>query len=406
MADNIDITPGTGKTVATDDIGGVHIQRVKVGFGDDGDYTDASGLAPLPVGVANEVDVNVINGAPLAVALTAAPDVQFDSTPVTAGTPLPVTATAAATGMPIAGGYLELSGGPVSANGTNVVASADCRVFRSAGLYLTGTFSGTVQVQGTWDGTNWVPLPVQKFTTASPVSIEQPYTNITSFGSSDVFTVALNGCRNIRVRTTSYSSGSVSAVLTLQTDPPSVAQWTGAQSFLPSGDSWSAGGWYALNMAAINHVLGTSTSWERMRTVTLANGTTAGTGVPAAGVMAIDSSGSYRRIVGDTVSGSSSTTLTTTAPSHTTATLTNVSASIASVTVLAAGTGRRGAMFYNDSTASLMLKLGATASATSFTVKIAGGGYYELPAAGVIYRGVIDGIWDAATGAVRVTELT
>lgn len=36
MADNLDITPGTGKTIATDEVSGVHFQRVKLTTGADG----------------------------------------------------------------------------------------------------------------------------------------------------------------------------------------------------------------------------------------------------------------------------------------------------------------------------------------------------------------------------------
>jgi len=52
MADNITAlaNTGTGTDVfATDDIGGVNYPRTKVGFGDDGSYTDASATNPLPV---------------------------------------------------------------------------------------------------------------------------------------------------------------------------------------------------------------------------------------------------------------------------------------------------------------------------------------------------------------------
>ena len=52
MADNVDITPGVGKTVATDDIAGVQYQRVKVTWGADGAATDASASSPLPVTLA------------------------------------------------------------------------------------------------------------------------------------------------------------------------------------------------------------------------------------------------------------------------------------------------------------------------------------------------------------------
>jgi len=42
MADNIDVTPGTGKTIAADEIGGVLHQRVKLSLGADGVANDAS----------------------------------------------------------------------------------------------------------------------------------------------------------------------------------------------------------------------------------------------------------------------------------------------------------------------------------------------------------------------------
>lgn len=52
MADNIDVTPGTGKTVATDDVGGVQHQRVKLSLGADGIANDAvAGAGAVGVGV-------------------------------------------------------------------------------------------------------------------------------------------------------------------------------------------------------------------------------------------------------------------------------------------------------------------------------------------------------------------
>ena len=50
MSDNTQLNPGTGgDVVATDDIGGVKYQRVKVNFGIDGVSTDVSSANPLPV---------------------------------------------------------------------------------------------------------------------------------------------------------------------------------------------------------------------------------------------------------------------------------------------------------------------------------------------------------------------
>lgn len=94
-----------------------------------------------------------------------------------------------------------------------------------------------------------------------------------------------------------------------------------------------------------------------------------------------------------------SSSLTTSA----TPTVSSVASSATTVTLLAANTARRMATFYNDSTQVLYLKLGATASATSNTIQMAAGSYYELPQP--VYTGIIDGIWAAANGNVRLTEI-
>lgn len=49
MADDITVTPGTGVTIAADDVGGKLYQRVKLTHGADGSATDVSVAAPLPV---------------------------------------------------------------------------------------------------------------------------------------------------------------------------------------------------------------------------------------------------------------------------------------------------------------------------------------------------------------------
>lgn len=86
----------------------------------------------------------------------------------------------------------------------------------------------------------------------------------------------------------------------------------------------------------------------------------------------------------------------------TTATLGNVAASATSVTLQASNSARRAVLIYNDSESSLYVKYGATASATSFTHKL--GPFEALREE--LYSGVIDGIWDSATGSARCTELT
>jgi len=94
-------------------------------------------------------------------------------------------------------------------------------------------------------------------------------------------------------------------------------------------------------------------------------------------------------------------TLTRSAPAPT-GTTSNVAGSASNVTLLAANTARIGALIFNDSTADLYVKFGATASTTSFTVKMIQDAYLEVPAN---YTGIIDGVWGSATGFARVTEV-
>ena len=49
MADNVGYTPGTGATVAADDIAGVLHQRIKIGVGSDGTAVDVSSANPMPI---------------------------------------------------------------------------------------------------------------------------------------------------------------------------------------------------------------------------------------------------------------------------------------------------------------------------------------------------------------------
>lgn len=90
---------------------------------------------------------------------------------------------------------------------------------------------------------------------------------------------------------------------------------------------------------------------------------------------------------------------------HQIAVVTSVAFSNSNVTLLASNAARRMAMFYNDVDKAAYLKLGATASTSSFTVKMLPGAYYELPLP--CYTGIIDALWDVSgTGSMRITELS
>lgn len=87
-----------------------------------------------------------------------------------------------------------------------------------------------------------------------------------------------------------------------------------------------------------------------------------------------------------------------------TAVLTSVTASASTQQLVAANTARKKLIIFNDSSAILYVAFAATASLTAFTYKIAAGSSIELNLP--IYPGVISGIWDSATGAARITEIS
>lgn len=86
-------------------------------------------------------------------------------------------------------------------------------------------------------------------------------------------------------------------------------------------------------------------------------------------------------------------------------TLTNDNAS--SVTVLASNSARLAFALYNDSASAVYIKLGATASATSFIKKMLPREIWTTADLGVNWTGIIDAIWETAPGGqMRATELT
>lgn len=83
--------------------------------------------------------------------------------------------------------------------------------------------------------------------------------------------------------------------------------------------------------------------------------------------------------------------------------ITSVSASEVTTTIVADNLLRKMVLIYNNSSNSLFLKLGSTASNDNFTVKMPPHSLFELPFP--VYTGVITGIWDGISGSAKVTEL-
>lgn len=125
---------------------------------------------------------------------------------------------------------------------------------------------------------------------------------------------------------------------------------------------------------------------------------------PREGRDAAEAARTYFKASGDGTDGDPFVPIidTTGAGSAATPTISRVAGATGDTEILAASGDRKGATLYNDSAAVLTLALDDAVSATSFTLKIASGGYYELPFG---YTGAIHGLWASATGYVYVTEL-
>ena len=90
---------------------------------------------------------------------------------------------------------------------------------------------------------------------------------------------------------------------------------------------------------------------------------------------------------------------TTTAPTQT-----SVASSASSVTIFASNANAIARRVRNDSTQNLYLEEGGAAATTASTIRVTPGWYYEFPSP--LYTGIVTGIWAAANGNARLTELT
>jgi hypothetical protein len=215
---------------------------------------------------------------------------------------------------------------------------------QSVAVQVTGTYTGALSAQYTVGTTNvWVTMSSTNFVTLA----DGLYNSGISSAATGIFLIPANGATKVRITGLAAMTGT--AVVTL----------TGSRCAVPG----------------IN-----------------------GSKYPRVDLASV---GQNAIATGNGSSGSS--TLRVSVAGITTATVAAVADSASSVTLLASLSSRAGATFFNDSTEILYLKYGATASTSSFTVKIQPQGYHELPGPN-IYTGVVDGIWAAnASGNCLVT---
>lgn len=385
MADNTTVDNGglTDYTVASDDDGTAQHQYVKMEFGGDGTFTKVSAADPLPV-TGDELQTNdaAFVSGPLAVVAGVRRD--SDTTPVSADGDVQTFVFDEA-------GRLKTSTYPAStptttdtitSNGDTV--SLDVSRYSNVMCHCKGTFS-TVNCtfEGSIDGgTTWFTTQAVRTSTNT---IETTTGNL-SAAPAYAWELSVNALTNFRLRATAYTSGTQTWTIvpgTYATEPIPAAQVSATQpvsgtvTATPSGiqlgvaeDAAISGNAMRIGMKASNAIHTAMSADNDMVS-------------PA----------TDRRGQQFVMNGRAST-----------ATLSNVSGSASSVSILASNTSRLGVQVFNDSTVAMYLKYGATASATSFTVKLQPAAHWEMPSP--IYTGALDGIWVSATGSARVTEMT
>lgn len=217
---------------------------------------------------------------------------------------------------------------------------------QSVAVQVTGTYTGALSAQYTVGSTNvWVTMSSTNFVTLA----DGLYNSGISSAATGIYLIPANGATKVRITGLAAMTGT--AVVTM----------TGSQAAVPG-----------INGSKFPRVDLASVAQNSIAT---ANGT------------------------------AGSSTIRTSIGGVTTATVAAVADSDSNVTLLASSGTRAGATFFNDSPGPLYLKFGTTATTTtSFTVKIAPGGFYELPGPH-IYTGNIDGIWtSSASGNCLVTS--
>lgn len=429
MADNIDITPGSGKTVLTDETGSGHAQVVKQAISTDGSAT------LIPADAANGLDVDVTRVQGTVAVADSALATALASLLTELGQkvePADLSALATASKQDTAKAVLDT----IASSLATIVSQTDGLEatitdvdLNTDGLEasLTALFTELGQKLEAGDITGLATAAKQDTAQTTLASI------LTSVDGAEALLTAIDGHvdglegKDYATQTTlaailakiiaapateAKQDTTITAINAVTTAVEELAEVTEVQPVSDNGGSLT-----------VDAPLGTPVA-TRLSDGTSAIGSTAqrlhvqvATELPAgtqnigdvdiasslpAGTNAIGKLAANSGVdIGD-VDVTSLPAITQ--PNASSATVTQVASSASSVTLQASNASRKGLTIYNDSTQALYVKFGTTASATSFTVKIPADGYYEMPVAPV-YTGRVDAIWAAANGNAYVTEM-
>lgn len=299
------------------------------------------------------------------------------------------------------GGALNINGGG-SGGGSTQYSSGTTTPSPVIGNALIYDNAGTLQNVSVAN-----PLPVTAAVTITGVATSANQTNATQKtqivdGSGNVISSTSNAL-NTNI---TNSSIAVTGTFFQATQPVSLTSTTitGTVAVTESG-TWNVG----LNAGsnAIGSITNTSFA-ATQATASSLNATVVGTGTFATQVTSLPALTAGTNVIGHVIADTGSTTavtgtVTTKETRSTTPSQTSVSVANTNTSILASNSNRLGFTAYNEGTAICYLKLGSTASTTSYTIQIVSGGYYECP---FNYTGAVDGITSSSTAQLRVTELT
>lgn len=263
-------------------------------------------------------------------------------------------------------------------NNVPISGTVMANIGTSGSLALDATLTGGTQTSRVTDGTN----------TASVKAAS------TAAGATDKALVVAVSPNNSVAVTGTFFQGTQPVSGTVVANAGS-GSFTVAQATAANLNATVSGSVSVSNFPATQPVSGTF--FQATQPISGTVSSTQGTATAAAGAWPIKITDGT-----NTAAVDSDLALNITIQGSTSGTATNVAANAANVTLLSSNAARDMASFYNDGNGNAFLKLGATASTSSFTVKITPGGFYELPLPA--YAGQIDCIWDVANGSMRITE--
>lgn len=280
----------------------------------------------------------------------------------------------------VVSGYATTTTDTITSLGDSVVANVEG--YQSALIEVSGTYAGINSViELSVDGTNYVTTYFRLLSSNVNLNATGSLTN-----SRQMYRVTVAGASHVRVRSTGYSSGTMTVKICPSAFP--------AESVMV-GTVGQTSTWQTSLLDYSGNPLDQ-----------IDNNFTSQNGIPN---LFYDSANSWWSAMYGDVNGPyvqiNGQVSTLELFRHGTATLSNVSASASSVTLLASNTNRRKAHFYNDSAYLCYLKFGSSASSTSFTTIVQPGGYFAIDVAPPYY-GIVTGIWPTASGTMRVTEET